>query len=150
MSVLHLRFCILGIATLAATSGCAAKQKIAIGCVPEEVAIYVDGERLDELPDELDLRSDRPHTLFFKGEGYAPELVVLNSEEIDGKARLSPGEVCVKPRYLNVRRELEMAIEPDVAAEPPGARESRAAPSTWSRGLTSPPKAPELPAFGRR
>ena len=62
------------------------------------------------------LRSDQPHTLYFKGPDFVPELVVLNSEEIDGKARLSPSEVCVKPRYVQVKRELKMEIDPSVSS----------------------------------
>jgi hypothetical protein len=47
-----------------------------------------------------------------------PELVVLNSEKVDGRATLSPSEVCVKPRYVQVGRELEMEIDPDVSSQP--------------------------------
>jgi hypothetical protein len=54
-----------------------------------------------------------------------PELVVLNPQEVEGKTTLSPGEVCVKPRYVQVQREVEMQIDPDVsAAPPPGAPET--------------------------
>ncbi len=116
----------LAAAAAMALVACAAKQKIALECIPEEVVIYVDGERLDGTPSELVLRSDQPHTLYFKGPGIVPELVILNSEEVEGKARLSPGEVCVKPRYVHVRREVEMQIDPDVSAAPsPGAPETR-------------------------
>jgi len=108
--------CVLPIAAAAALFACAPKQKIALDCVPEEVVIYVDGERLEKLPSDLTMRSDQPHTLYFKGPGLVPELVVLNSEEVDGKATLSPSEVCVKPRYVQVGRELEMEIDPDVSS----------------------------------
>ena len=109
----------LPIAAAAVLIACAPKQKIALDCVPEEVAIYVDGARLEETPSTLDLRSDRPHTLYFKGPDFAPELVVLNSEEVDGRARLSPSEVCVRPRYVRVKRELEMEIDRGASAAPP-------------------------------
>ena len=119
---------VLVLAAAAALLACAPKQRIALDCVPEEVVVYVDGERLDEMPSELDLRSDEPHTLYFKGPGIAPELIVLESGEVSGKRRLTPENVCVKPRYLRVRRELELQIDPDVAAEPPpGAAENRSA-----------------------
>jgi len=111
--------CALPVAAAAALIACAPKQKIALDCVPEEVVIYVDGEPLDEPPPALDLRSDRPHTLYFKGPGLVPELVVLNSGKMDGKAKLSPSEVCVKPRYVQVGRELEMKIDPNVSTAPP-------------------------------
>lgn len=118
----------LVLAVAAAPLACAPKQRIALDCVPEEVVVYVDGERLEEMPSELDLRSDQPHTLYFKGPAIAPELIVLESDEVSGKARLSPENVCVKPRYRMVNRELELQIDPDVAAEPPsGAAETRSA-----------------------
>ena len=99
--------------------GCAAKQPIAIECVPEEVVIYVDGEKIRGVPAEVALRTDRPHTMFFKGPGIEPELVVLNQTTVAGRAALEPALVCVEPRYKQVRRKLEVEIAPDVAAGPP-------------------------------
>ena len=115
----------LALVAALALAACAAKQKIALECVPEEVVIYVDGERLEGTPSEIALRRDQPHTLYFKGPGLVPELVVLNSEEVDGKATLSPSEVCVKPRYVQMGRELEMEIDPGVSSAPaPGGEET--------------------------
>jgi hypothetical protein len=91
---------------------------VLVSCVPEEVVVYVDGTRLDEVPSTLDLRSDRPHTLYFKGSDFTPELVVLNSEEVEGKMKLSPSEVCVKPRYVGMKRELKMEVDQDVSTAP--------------------------------
>jgi hypothetical protein len=97
--------------------GCAAKQRIGLDCVPENTTLYLDGERLDEIPSELILRSDRPHKLYFKGEDTVPELVILASEEVDGKPRLFPTEICVQPRSEPVRRELTVEIDPGVSAD---------------------------------
>ena len=108
-----------------AALGCAAKQPIAIDCVPEEVVIYVDGERIDGVPESIALSRDRPHTLFFKGPGIEPELVVVNSTLVDGRPALEPAELCVEPRYRRVGRKLRIEIEPDVAAGPPGDGDSR-------------------------
>ena len=113
------------IVLLLAALGCAAKQPIAIDCVPEEVVIYVDGERIDGVPESIALSRDRPHTLFFKGPGIEPELVVVNSTLVDGRPALEPAEVCVEPRYRRVGRKLRIEIEPDVAAGPPGDGDSR-------------------------
>jgi hypothetical protein len=110
--------CGLALSAAAALAACAPKQRIPLDCIPEEVAIYVDGARLEEVPSDLELRSDRPHTLYFKGPDFVPELVVLNSEEIDGKARLSPPEVCVRPRYVQANRNLTVEIDPAVSAAP--------------------------------
>jgi hypothetical protein len=113
------------IALLLAAFGCATKQPIAIDCVPEEVVIYVDGERIDGVPDSIALSRDRPHTLFFKGPGIEPELVVVNSRVVDGRAALEPAELCVEPRYKRVGRKVRIEIDPDVAAGPPGYDDSR-------------------------
>jgi len=104
---------------IGASIGCAPRQKIPLDCVPREVDVYVDGERLDEIPAELTLRSDQPHTVFVKGPGIEPELVVLEHEEVDGRWLLSPPTLCVQPRLLEVRRELEIEIDRDVSAAPP-------------------------------
>jgi len=119
LAVEGLRGCVLPIAAAAVLFACAPKQKIALDCVPRGVAIYVDGVRLEGVPSSLDLRSDRPHTLYFKGPDFSPELVVLNSEEVEGEPRLSPAEVCVRPRYVPVERKLEMEIDRGVSAAPP-------------------------------
>jgi hypothetical protein len=105
------------------SAGCAPKQKIPLDCVPREVDVYVDGERLDEIPAELTLRSDQPHTVFVKGPGIEPELVVLEHEEVEGRWLLSPPTLCVQPRLLEVRRELEIEIDRDVSAAPPSDEE---------------------------
>jgi hypothetical protein len=49
----------------------------------------------------------------------APELIVLESEEVEGTARLSPSEVCVKPRTVGMTRELTVEIDRAVSAAPP-------------------------------
>jgi hypothetical protein len=117
--VRHIRYReILLAGTVAIVAACAPKQKIPLDCIPKEVVVYVDGERLDELPPELDLRSDEPHTVFVKGPGIHPELVVLSSSEVNGRMWLSPSSICIQPRLLEVRRELEFEIEPDVSAAP--------------------------------
>ena len=71
------------------------------------------------------LSRDRPHTLFFKGPGIEPELVVVNSRVVDGRAALEPTELCVEPRYKRVGRKVRIEIDPDVAAGPPGYDDSR-------------------------
>ena len=87
--------------------GCAAKQRIPLDCVTEEVVIYVDGKVLAENPDALELRADEPHKVFFKRPGHEPELVVLESTlDADGRARLEPADVCVELVPIGVEREL--------------------------------------------
>ena len=90
---------------------CAPKQKIHLDCVPQDVTIYVDRDPLPGVPDSIDLRADRSHVLFFKGSGYKPAMVVLDSEEgADGPA-LSPPDICVELNLVERSRELQIEIE---------------------------------------
>ena len=73
---------------LAFVAGCASTQKVSLECVPSEVSVYVDGRQLEDRPEELKLGVDEAHTVYFKGGGYQPQMVVLESEEVDGKRRL--------------------------------------------------------------
>ncbi len=46
-------------------------------------------------------------------------MIVLTSEEGPDGHQLAPAEVCVRPRYVGVRRELQVEIEdPDPDTEP--------------------------------
>ncbi len=90
---------------------CAPKQKIHLDCVPQDVTIYVDRDPLPDVPDSIDLRADQSHVLFFKGGGYKPAMVVLDSEEgADGPA-LSPRDICVELNLVERSRELQIEIE---------------------------------------
>lgn len=111
--------CALAVAAGGVGFACASTQQITLECVPDAAVVYLDGERLEGPPPTVDLRSDRPHTLYFKGPGMVPELVVVNSEKVGRKSTLSPSHVCVKPRYVQAGRELEMEIDPGVSSEPP-------------------------------
>jgi hypothetical protein len=104
----------LVLALLAA--GCAARQRIPIDCVPEGATVYLDGKALEGVPEAIELDPEQPHTLYVKGDEIVPELVVLESREVDGKLRLSPAEVCVRPRAFRPRRELHVEIDPHALA----------------------------------
>jgi hypothetical protein len=99
--------------------GCAAKQRVALDCVPHEVEVYVDGRKLDGTPESIELRKDRAHTVFFKGGGYRPHMVVLNSEEVDGQPRLSPADICTETVFVETQPELQIEVEPRLAEDPP-------------------------------
>ena len=104
-------------------SGCAPKQRVPLACVPEQVTIYVDGQALEENPDALELRADEPHKIYFKGEGYEPQLIVLESgTDPDGDPALVPAEVCVELVAVEVERSLTLTpeAEPTPAAHAPG------------------------------
>ena len=100
---------LLGCALLA--GGCASKQRIPLECVPKDVTIYVDKKQLDSVPDELELRTDEPHTLFFKRKGYESKLVVLDSQDTDVGPVLSPMDVCVELHFIEQSRNVQFEVE---------------------------------------
>jgi hypothetical protein len=106
----------LAIACAAGTVACAAKQRVPLDCLPAEVVVYVDGERLAETPDALELSADEPHVVMFRGEGYASEMVVLEAEtDADGRSKLSPESLCVRLSPIGMDRRLDLTPE----EEPP-------------------------------
>jgi hypothetical protein len=95
---------------LLAVGGCAHKQTIRLDCVPKDVTIYLDKVPLDSVPDSVDLPTDRPHVLFFRGEGYEPTMVVLDVEETADGPALSPRDLCFELNLAKRKRELEIEI----------------------------------------
>jgi hypothetical protein len=91
---------------------CAHKQTVRLDSVPKEVTIYLDQEPLDGVHDAIHLRTDRPHTLFFKGGGYEPDMVVLDVEGEGKPQTLSPRDVCAELHLVKRRRDLELEVEP--------------------------------------
>ena len=73
--------------------GCAPTQVIPIHVEPQPVAIYLNGEQLEEPGTRLELKANRDHTLYFKRDGYQSKLVILRTGEIDGEDRLTPERV---------------------------------------------------------
>jgi hypothetical protein len=100
-----------------AVFGCATRQRIPIDCVPDGATVYVDGVAQEGLPTSLELDPRRPHTVYFKSDETIPELVVLESVEVDGKPRLLPAEVCAQPPVVRARRMLRVEIDPGTTAE---------------------------------
>ena len=96
---------------LVLAGGCAAKQRVALDCVPHEVSVYVDGRRLEGSPDSVELRADRPHTVFFKGGDYEPRMVVLEPREVGGRSELAPADVCSETSFVPMQPQVEMEVE---------------------------------------
>jgi len=67
---------------------------------PLPLVIYLDGERLEEIPTELKLRASRDHTVFVKREGYRSQLVILTTKEIEGRPTLTPAEIALELRRI--------------------------------------------------
>lgn len=111
----------IGVAALGlVVLGCASKQRIALDCVPSEVTVYVDGRALSAQEKHVELRPDRAHTLYFKGGAYEPQMVVLETGEVEGEVRLSPADVCSQTRFVEMQPEIQMEIDSDVSGGPPG------------------------------
>jgi hypothetical protein len=92
--------------------GCATTQEVPLGCVAEEVQVYVDGRLLEGRPESIDLSVGDPHKLYFKRPGHEPQLVVLESREgPDGSLRLEPADVCVELIPVGLGRELVIEAE---------------------------------------
>jgi hypothetical protein len=76
-----------------AALGCAPKQMIPLDIGPEPLVVYLDGERLTEIPEELELKANRDHTFFVKRDGYRPKLVILTTHEFEGRHTLAPDAI---------------------------------------------------------
>jgi len=96
---------------LIGVGACAHKQMILLDCIPKDVTIYLDKVRLDRVPDSISLRTDQPHVLFFKGEGYEPMMVVLDTEETADGPALFPEDLCFDLNLAKRKRDLEIEIE---------------------------------------
>ena len=96
--------------------GCVSRQWVPLDLGPAPVELFVDGERAEEIPPEIELRADRDHKLFVKRAGFVPELVVLETREIDGREALVPGAVRVRLRPAVGSRDIEIqeAVSPAV------------------------------------
>ena len=73
--------------------GCAPMQRIPLDVQPAAATLFLDGQALETVPEELALRSDRDHKLYFKHEGYHPALIVLITRDEAGEPTLDPPAV---------------------------------------------------------
>ncbi|MCH2169829.1 hypothetical protein MK489_03510 [Myxococcota bacterium] len=73
---------------------------------------------MTEVPPVLELRSDQPHTLFFKGGGYETRMLVLETQTHEGRPKLSPSDPCREMRFVERNRNLEIEIEPGSSENP--------------------------------
>jgi hypothetical protein len=107
-----MRIALVVVTTCAVGIACAAKQRVPLDCVPEEVTVFVDQQVLEELPKSLELRSDQPHKIFLKRPGYEPQLIVLEPRRGEsGKTTLHPDRICVELVPVGVDRQLTLEIE---------------------------------------
>lgn len=97
--------------SLSVSACCTVRQSIPLDCVPKSVTVYVDGEALDEVPAELRLRGDEPHTLFFSGGGFEKRSVILDSRETEDGHSLEPAEPCRELRFEPIGKSVEFEVE---------------------------------------
>ncbi len=107
----------LGIAICFAM-GCASKQRLELHCVPQEVTVYVDGRKLEGVPEALELRKDRPHTVYFKGGGFETQLVVLESREDGEEIVLQPADLCSQVTFVSMKTVLQLQVDEAPAPSP--------------------------------
>lgn len=79
---------------LVSVTGCAPTQMIGLAVSPEPVVLFVDGDRVDGLPESVELTANKDHTLFFQREGYRSQLIIVRTaEREDGEDYLSPERI---------------------------------------------------------
>lgn len=108
----------LAFAAGAAALACATGQRVSLECVPADVQVYVDGRLIEGRPKAVKLPKDQPHTVFFKGGGYQPQMVVFESRQRDGKPALDPLDVCSRVVFVEMQPDLQVEVEPDAAPAP--------------------------------
>jgi len=94
-----------------AALGCATSQRVSLECVPKDVRVYVDGRLIEGSAKSLKLTKDQPHTVFVKGGGYQPQMVVFESRERDGKPVLDPVDLCSRVVFVEMQPELKIEVE---------------------------------------
>lgn len=105
-----------GVAVLlsAGLVGCAPWQVVGVEAGPEPLDVFVDGQRIVELPgDGLRLRSDRSHVLHFEKPGYRSEQVIVESLVGEEGPLLRPASVSVQLRPVEIRSpQIDVELQP--------------------------------------
>ena len=61
----------------------------------------------------LELAKDESHTVFFKGGGYQPQMLVLESREQDGEHVLAPADLCSRLVLIEMQPDVKIEVDPD-------------------------------------
>jgi len=97
--------------------GCAPLQVVPLEVEPAPGSLHVDGQEVVPVPRTLELRADRDHKLYFKRDGYRPELIVLRSLEDESGPHLVPARVQARLRPL-AGGGRDLTIETEGTSEP--------------------------------
>ena len=82
-------------------AGCQAPiQRVPLRLAPADARVFVDGVQIRDGADAVDLRSDRPHVVLAKRDGYRAQQLVLEPREVDGVTLLDPAEIQVELKPL--------------------------------------------------
>jgi hypothetical protein len=101
-----------------AVFGCATSQRLSLECVPKDVKVYVDGRLITGSPKTVKLAIDQPHTVFVKGGGYPPQMVVFESRQQNGEAVTGPVDLCSRLAFVEMQPDVKVELEPDAAPAP--------------------------------
>ena len=124
-------------------SGCSPKQNVPLRLGGGDHEVFVDGERLEGVPDDLRLRADRDHTVFIKRPGYRPELIVLRSEGDAGSPELVPSTIELELAKRMAVASRTVAIEEvDPEAAPTNAEAVEVTPPGIADGKAGEPSEP--------
>ncbi len=85
-------------------------QRVRLHVEPADAQVFVDGAPLAAGTAWVELRSDRPHVVLSKRDGYRPAQTVLETRSVDGRPRLAPAEIRVRLEPL-VPKESGFRIE---------------------------------------
>ena len=85
-------------------------QRVPLQLEPADAQVFVDGTRLAPGTTSVELRSDRPHVVLSKRDGYRPAQTVLETRTVDGRPRLVPSVIRVRLEPL-VPKESDFRID---------------------------------------
>jgi hypothetical protein len=101
----------LAVSLVATALGCQAPmQRVPLHLEPADSRVYVDGSELAAGARHVELRSDEPHVVLAKRDGYRPQQIVLEPSGRGDARRLQPAEIRLELEPL-VPKESAVRIE---------------------------------------
>ncbi len=85
-------------------------QQVPLHLTPSDARVFVDGSELAPGTASVELRSDRPHVVLARRDGYLPAQVVLESRSSAGGTTLEPAELRIELQPV-VPKERSLRIE---------------------------------------
>ena len=104
--------------------------------------------QLEGSPEEIALGTDAPHTVYLRGEGQKPQMVVMEPREVDGKTVLTNADLCRQVTFTEMRPELVVEIEEEEDDPPPVSEGADPAPKPPPAETPAPAPTSVAPAAG--